>query len=108
MVEPAFVRIDETEFRSMQHRLVWQLLVEGKTPDEVREVVDFMPGFDMITLQKLATAHPDLHGFIEQPDITTHRELEKSKPDLLEYCQECSEVVAKWPDWKRRGADVTL
>lgn len=39
---------------------------------------------------------------------TDQLEKDKPAPDLLEYCQECSEVVAKWPDWKRRGADVTL
>lgn len=31
----------------------------------------------------------------------------KPAPDLLEHCQNCSEEVAKWPEWKRRGADVT-
>lgn len=26
---------------------------------------------------------------------------------LLEHCQNCSEEVAKWPEWKQHGADVT-
>lgn len=92
-MDKPFEHVDEAVFRAMQHRLVWQLLVQGKTPDEVRKVVDFMPGFDMITLQDLATEHPDLHGKVE--------------PSLLEHCKSCSEEVAKWPEWKQRGADVT-
>lgn len=95
-MDKLFEYVDEAVFRAMQHRLVWQLLVQGKTPDEVRKVVDFMPGFDMITLQKIATANPDLHGTVE-PALS----------DLLEHCKLCSEEVAKWPEWKQRGADVT-
>lgn len=95
-MDKLFEYVDEAVFRAMQHRLVWQLLVQGKTPDEVREVVDFMPGFDMLTLQELATEHPDLHGKVN-PALS----------DLLEHCKRCSEEVAKWPAWKQHGADVT-
>lgn len=92
----SFEHVDEAVFRAMQHRLVLQLLVQGKTPDEVREVVDFMPGFDMLTLQELATEHPGLHGMVNPASV-----------GLLEHCKRCSKEVAKWPEWKRRGADVT-
>ncbi|MDK7595852.1 hypothetical protein QP585_22325 [Serratia ureilytica] len=27
--------------------------------------------------------------------------------DFIKHIQKCSEDVAKWPEWKRRGADVT-
>lgn len=27
--------------------------------------------------------------------------------DFIKHIQKCSEEVAKWPEWKRRGADVT-
>ncbi len=33
-------------------------------------------------------------------------ELGKQKPDLISHLEHCSEIVSRWPDWKKKGADA--
>ena len=34
-------------------------------------------------------------------------ELEKQEPDLIKHLEHCSEIVSRWPDWKKKGAEAT-
>lgn len=75
---------------------------QHKYPDNCPNATAYLESLKAERQQDIALLEELLANREAQPVLCVDRD-----SDFIKHIQKCSEEVAKWPEWERRGADVT-